>query len=213
MNKYFEYTMLYFSIKIRYCIRRIGSVAEWLKAPHSKRGIRHKRIEGSNPSASAMHKRRPWNDVSEVVYSISSCNQDGIPNMNIATYITPVTMKPKQYLIAVYRNTQTHANIFQKNNQFLLQALSTDSLPVVKIFGKKSGKTYDKVPAIVQATSHSWEGIPYLDTAAFVLVCNPVNYFVIGDHDVILVEIVRTIHHNRQDYLMTTHLYEKKIIG
>lgn len=49
-------------------------------------------------------KRKPWNAVSEQVYSISSKSIDGICNMNIATYVTPVTMHPKRYTVAVYRD-------------------------------------------------------------------------------------------------------------
>jgi hypothetical protein len=61
-------------------------------------------------------QRRPWNSVSDV---------------------TPVTMHPKRYMIAVYRNTKTHSNLFKTKKPFLLQALSISQAPLVKILGKK----------------------------------------------------------------------------
>ena len=46
---------------VRHCRRQVrprGEVAEWSNAPDSKSGIRVSRIEGSNPSLSAIRRRR-----------------------------------------------------------------------------------------------------------------------------------------------------------
>jgi flavin reductase (DIM6/NTAB) family NADH-FMN oxidoreductase RutF len=70
--------------------------------------------------------RRPWNRVNQQVYSLSTCDSKGNINMNIVTYATPATLKPKSYVIAVYRGTKTHSNLFNKPNaHFLLQGLSS----------------------------------------------------------------------------------------
>ncbi|MEI6716790.1 MAG: hypothetical protein WCK87_03650, partial [Candidatus Saccharibacteria bacterium] len=70
--------------------------------------------------------RRPWNRVSQQIYSLSTLDAYGKINMNIVSYATAATLKPKSYVIAVYRSTKTHANIFDKsaNEYFLLQGLA-----------------------------------------------------------------------------------------
>ncbi len=188
-------------------------MAEWLKAPHSKRGIRHKRIEGSNPSASAMTHRKPWNQGPHSVYSISSHDATGRANMNIMTYVTPVTMHPKRYVLAVYRGTQTHKNIFENKAPFLIQALSHDSLPLVRTLGKKSGLTYDKHAYLARHATRHAHGFAYLDTASFVLLAHPESYQVLDDHDLIIARIEKVILNTGKPVLTTTDLYNKKIIG
>ncbi len=67
-------------------------------------------------------KQKPWNRVDQPVYSISSL-ADGKPNMNICTYAVPVSLKPKQFMVAVYHGTRTLTNVWAYP-EFLLHYLS-----------------------------------------------------------------------------------------
>lgn len=57
--------------------------------------------------------------------------------MNIITYITPVSMNPKHYIIALYHNTQSLAN-WQVTHRGILQILAPDHSSLVRVLGKKS---------------------------------------------------------------------------
>ena len=44
---------------------------------------------------------RPWNLLNLPVYSLATYQGEKV-NMNICTYVSAVSMKPKQYMVAVY---------------------------------------------------------------------------------------------------------------
>jgi flavin reductase (DIM6/NTAB) family NADH-FMN oxidoreductase RutF len=93
--------------------------------------------------------KKIWNIPSYPVYSLSTLNQDGSPNMNICTYAIPVSMKPKLYVVAVYFNTRTLENI-ERNSEFLLQILSSDNNNAITPLGRKSALKYNKLPFITK---------------------------------------------------------------
>lgn len=160
-------------------------------------------------------KRRPWNTVSEQVYSISSLDKEGVLNMNIATYVTPVTMHPKRYLIAVYRNTKTHENIFTTNAPFLLQGLSLSQLSLVKTLGKKSGLTTNKEVYLKKNTTllKYHNSLMYLTDSLFVLSLIPESYSTLGDHDLVIATVEKVVMQNIAVALMTEDLQKAGIIG
>jgi flavin reductase (DIM6/NTAB) family NADH-FMN oxidoreductase RutF len=99
--------------------------------------------------------RKPWNLPSYPVYSlITESAEEKNPqmeilkesprNMNIMTYVIPVSMSPKHYIIALYRDTQSLAN-WQVSHRGILQILSGEHASLVRVLGKKSGKSYDKM--------------------------------------------------------------------
>jgi hypothetical protein len=47
------------------------------------------------------------------VYSLLTKDIKGAINMNIMTYIVPVSMKPKKYMIALYEGTKSLDNWLQ----------------------------------------------------------------------------------------------------
>lgn len=162
-------------------------------------------------------KRRPWNAVSQQVYSISSVHDDGLCNMNIATYVTAVTMEPKRYMIAIYRNTKTHDNVFNTKRPFLLQGLSLSQINLVKVLGKKSGKKMNKQAYITKkdiAYSH-YNNCIYLNDSAFVLAMDPEQFIVLDDHDLVIARVTKIVmqKHDGVHYLTTHDLQESGIIG
>jgi len=86
--------------------------------------------------------QRPWNIIDVPVYSLATYD-NGIVNMNICTYVTGVSMKPKRYAIAIYEKTQTLKNL-SANDNAVLQLLHHQQIKLVKVLGKKSGMDFDK---------------------------------------------------------------------
>ena len=162
--------------------------------------------------------RRPWNRVNQQVYSLSTCDSKGNINMNIVTYATPVTLKPKSYVIAVYRGTKTHSNIFNKSNaHFLLQGLSSAQTKHIRALGQKSGLKYDKAKYLAKQNLQYYElknqSYGYLPDCGFVLLCKLTNSIKYGDHDLITADAVKIIADNKETELLTTQeLIEKGII-
>ena len=44
---------------------------------------------------------KPWNRVDGPIYSLSTAAH-GKGNLNICSYVTPISMKPKRYIVGVY---------------------------------------------------------------------------------------------------------------
>ncbi len=114
--------------------------------------------------------KKPWNLSNVTIYSLASYNAEQEVNMNICTYVTPISMTPKLYSIAIYRNTKTLENCLNTQNA-VLQILSKDQIQLVNTLGKKSGLNYNKKKYLdkKQVCTH-WENHTVLkDCAAYVL--------------------------------------------
>ena len=88
--------------------------------------------------------RRPWNLIDVPVYSLITEDQCGNINMNICTYVSVASLSPKTYFIAVDKTTKTYSNL-NYNSLVVLQLLNKKNMQLVKILGKKSAYTYDKI--------------------------------------------------------------------
>lgn len=93
--------------------------------------------------------RKPWNLPSYPIYSLLTRDATGKVNYNIMSYVIPVSMHPKHYVIALYNGTQSLTN-WQKQPRGILQLLASSHAPLVRILGKKSGKTYNKTAYLVK---------------------------------------------------------------
>ena len=63
-------------------------------------------------------------------------------NMNICSYVSAVSLKPKLYLIAEY-STKTYENL-KLNSSVVLQLLSKSHLKFIRKLGKTSGYLFNK---------------------------------------------------------------------
>ncbi len=92
--------------------------------------------------------RKPWNLPSYPTYSLLTENtseknsqigmfSENSKNMNVMTYVIPVSMNPKHYIIALYHDTQSLEN-WQSTHRGILQILSPDHSSLVRVLGKKS---------------------------------------------------------------------------
>ncbi|MFM8913848.1 MAG: flavin reductase family protein [Flammeovirgaceae bacterium] len=132
--------------------------------------------------------QRPWNVINVPVYSLAT-EVDGVPNMNICTYVTAVSMKPKRYMVAVYENTQTLANL-KHTDRAVLQLLSSAHLPLINTLGKKSGKKYNKQQYLKKRSMlQTWQGHTVLKDAAAYVLLKSISHQSAGDHVMYLFEV------------------------
>jgi flavin reductase (DIM6/NTAB) family NADH-FMN oxidoreductase RutF len=88
--------------------------------------------------------RKIWNRPEGAVWSLSTRSVSEVGNMNICTYVTVMSLKPKLMMVAVYKNTQTLKNI-ALGKTVVLQLLTEELAPVVRVCGRQSGKLIDKI--------------------------------------------------------------------
>jgi len=100
---------------------------------------------------------KPWNRVDSPVYSLATSHQ-GKGNLNICSYVTPISMKPKGFIIGVYKDTKTLANL-EANPVGLLNYLAEDQAKHVKLLGKKTGFNVDKIAQLKQDVEFVSDGL------------------------------------------------------
>ena len=87
--------------------------------------------------------RRPWNIINPPIYSLATHDQNNKLNMNICSYVSPVSLKPKLYLIAIEFTSKTYQNL-KTNSSAVLQLLCQSHLDIIRKLGKSSGHNIDK---------------------------------------------------------------------
>lgn len=154
--------------------------------------------------------RRPWNLPSLPVYSLASLG-DGHTNMNICTYVSAISMKPKRYMIGVYKGTKTLDNVMACP-KMVLQILASDQYRLVPLLGQKSGRTIDKLSRIKRGLVQEGEFM-LLENAVARIHLQLIELFDAGDHYAALCDVItyRNLRQNTE-ILTTTLLREKGII-
>lgn len=157
--------------------------------------------------------RRLWNRPAMPVWSLSTVSNEGVGNFNICTYVTAVSMEPKLMQVAVYHNTQTHKNI-KVGGFVLLQLLTQELAPVVRICGQQSGAKIDKINRLKKRyTLEEVNGLWHFTQAAGFMTLRVEQILVIaGDHDLVIGSIID--HKNLSDapLLTTDYLKEHRYI-
>jgi flavin reductase (DIM6/NTAB) family NADH-FMN oxidoreductase RutF len=157
-------------------------------------------------------KKKPWNRVDLPVYSISSKGNE-YDNMNIITYASAVSMKPKRFICAVYKNTKTLENV-RSDGQFVLQILSDNQFALVRLLGKQSGNKINKIKRLNKRNLLSeWNGFSILKEALAVMEMKIINEIDGGDHVCFLCDVVAYKNLNEGKELTLNILSEKKIIS
>lgn len=156
--------------------------------------------------------RRPWNIINIPVYSLATYTEHGV-NMNICTYVSVISMKPKLYSIAVDYSTQTYQNL-QKTEEVILQLLSGESIGIVKTLGKKSGSSYDKQAYLAKKNQLSeWHGFDVLETAASFLKLDKIEEIdTKSDHALFTFELKKYMVKSEDNILMFQDLIDQRII-
>ena len=157
--------------------------------------------------------RRPWNLIDVPVYSLITEDQCGNINMNICTYVSVSSLKPKTYCIALDKTTKTYSNL-SYNSLVILQLLNKKNKKLVKILGKKSAYKYDKISYLKKNN--------FLNHISKFEVLKHINSFVVlkknkiittdTDHDLFLFNIEKYKVFSEENILTFQDLVNNKII-
>ncbi|MFM7177551.1 MAG: flavin reductase [Bacteroidota bacterium] len=155
--------------------------------------------------------RKPWNIPDFPVYSLST-QMAGKANMNICTYVSAVSMKPKIYMIAAYQNTQTLTNL-ESSDTAVLQLLEQSQFGLVKHLGKMSGARFDKISWLrKRGVLEDWMGFPVIsNVCSLVLLKKTKTIRFAGDHVLFLFSVEKNKVFS-ENYLTTGILKNKNII-
>ena len=158
-----------------------------------------------------MIRKKPWNRINLPVYSISS-RFDNMYNMNICTYTSAVSMKPKQLMVAIYNDTKT-LEIVNNSTTFVLQLLAAKQYRMVDLLGKKSGKNIDKISRLEKRKLIAeWNGYKILKDALALIELEVVNTMQAGDHTLFLCAVIDYKNINEGEALTLNDLREHRLI-
>lgn len=155
--------------------------------------------------------RKPWNLPDLPVYSLATCHDD-VVNMNVCTYVTAVSLDPKIMMVAVYHNTKTLENI-QKSDKAVLQILHEDQAGLVRILGKKTGFTFNKINYLHKKNlMTTWQDYLVLKDACAYMELEKISVVKTGDHDAFFFRVARS-KSLREEVLTTGQLRALSIIA
>lgn len=157
--------------------------------------------------------RKLWNRPASAVWSLSTESNTGVGNMNICTYVTPISMTPKLFAVAVYENTKTLENV-TKGGKVLLQLLTEELAPVVRICGKKTGKSIDKISLLQRRFKLEQDGGLYYFSGAAGYTVMEVEQLLKtnGDHQLLIGRVCTVKNLNDNSLLTTDYLKEHNYI-
>jgi len=155
--------------------------------------------------------KRPWNLPDLPVYSLQTISKDGILNFNICTYVSSVSMKPKRFMVAVYKDTKTLENL-ELGSKANLILLSIENINLVRTFGKKSGKDIDKFSKIKDPTVE-FQNMQVIQNAVAVMNLKTLQTLDAGDHIIYLFDLEKYKTLSGKDVLYLSDLRDKKIIS
>jgi flavin reductase (DIM6/NTAB) family NADH-FMN oxidoreductase RutF len=157
--------------------------------------------------------KKPWNLSDVTIYSIASYDTEQEVNMNICTYVTPISMAPKLYSIAIYRNTKTLENCLH-SQKAVLQILSKEQIQFVNTFGKKSGLNYNKKKYLDKKQVLTfWENQEVLKECAAYVLLEKVEVIDIeeSDHILFIYNVLKS-KTNHKNLLTLQDLRDKKLV-
>lgn len=156
--------------------------------------------------------RKAWNIPIQTVYSLLTYDASGNANMNICTYVTGVSMQPKRFVIAVYKNTKTLDNL-SFNQTVVLQVLNETHAPLVKLLGKQSGKKIDKMQRLRKCdclqTVDDFELLKGVNAYLRLAVVNSMD---VGDHILYTFDLLKSRSFNDVNILTNQYLMENGYI-
>ena len=154
-----------------------------------------------------------WNRPNQSVWSLATIDSSNIGNMNICTYVTSVSMKPKLMMVAMYHNTKTYKNV-TTTKKAILQLLSEELAPVTRICGHLSGNTTDKLARIRKRYSiDTLHEIPFFTKSAGYMELTLQKIIPIGgDHDLAIFTVVSHKNLNDKKVLTTDYLRAKGLL-
>lgn len=156
--------------------------------------------------------KRPWNIVDMPVYSLATYIGGNV-NMNICTYVSAVSMKPKLYMVGIDYSTKTYEWL-ENTNHAVLQILHQDHQSLIQLLGKTSGKKMDKQEKLEQKNQlSSWNGYRVLGGACgYLLLKVKERANIGGDHELFYFEVEKSSTKKEAGVLMFQDLIREGII-
>lgn len=155
--------------------------------------------------------KRPWNRTNLPVYSISS-GLEANANMHICTYVSAVSMEPKRYMVAVYKNTKTLENI-ELHGEFVLQLLAANQFNLIKLLGKTSGHVINKIERLNKKNELAhWKEYHVLKYALAYVKLKTIMQYDAGDHIMFVCDLLSFYNNLAGETLTLDILREKKLI-
>ena len=157
--------------------------------------------------------KRPWNIVNPAIYSLITYDEKDNLNMNICSYVTAVSLKPKIYSIAVDYSTKTYENL-NLNSLVVLQLLSKSHLKIIRKLGKTSGYFFNKENYLrSKEMLENWRGKTVLKDTCALLELKKVNEINIeGDHAIFTFSVSKYKTLSESGILTFKDLIDNKII-
>ena len=133
-------------------------------------------------------------------------------NMNICTYVSAVSRKPKLYMIAIDPFSKTFENL-GKSKVAILQILSKEQIQLVKILGKKSGFNFSKDAYLKKRNLiNSWQDYSILRNCCAYLLLSKIDQRITGDHFLFTFEVLKSKTLREGNVLMFQDLINHKVI-
>ena len=157
--------------------------------------------------------KRPWNIINPPIYSLVTYDETDNLNMNICSYVSAVSLKPKLYSIAIDYSTKTYENL-KLNSSVVLQLLSKSHLKIIRKLGKTSGYFFNKEKYLrSKEMLEDWrKNIVLKDTCALIELkkINEIN--IKGDHAIFTFSVSNYTTLLEDGILTFRDLIESKII-
>ncbi len=153
---------------------------------------------------------KPWNRVDGPVYSLSTTHA-GRGNLNICSYVTAISMKPKRFIIGVYKDTKTLENL-EANPIGLLNYLAVEHANLVGLLGKKTGHKVDKIKALGDRVEHAGDGLFKIMGSLAILRLKFLNRIDCGDHWAWLADVENYENISKGTFLTLDELKRQKLI-
>ena len=132
--------------------------------------------------------------------------------MNICTYTSAVSMKPKQIMVCIYKDTKT-LEIVNNAPTFVLQLLAVNQYRMVDLLGKKSGKNIDKMSRLEKrGLIGQWNGYKILKDALALTELAVEDTLEAGDHKLFLCTVIDYKNLNDGEALTLDDLRAHKLI-
>ena len=157
--------------------------------------------------------KRPWNIINLPIYSLVTYDEKDNLNMNICSYVSAVSLKPKLYSIAIDYTTKTYDNL-KLNSFVVLQLLSKSHLKIIRKLGKTSGYLFNKEKYLrSKEMLEDWRrNIVLKDTCALIELkkINEINLE--GDHAIFIFSVSKYSTLSEDGILTFKDLIDNKII-
>ena len=157
--------------------------------------------------------KRPWNIINLPIYSLVTYDEKDNLNMNICSYVSAVSLKPKLYSIAIDYTTKTYDNL-KLNSFVVLQLLSKSHLKIIRKLGKTSGYLYNKEKYLrSKEMLEDWRrNIVLKDTCALIELkkINEINLE--GDHAIFIFSVSKYTTLSEDGILTFKDLIDNKLI-